>query len=102
MMTDPISDLLTRIRNASMALHERTLVPASRMKKAVAEILKQEGYVADVSVETWGPQQRESIAITLKYGSDRQAAFQGLRRVSRPGRRVYVGYRDIPYVLPPV
>ena len=99
MMTDPISDLLARIRNASMARHERTLVPASGVKKAVAEILKQEGYVTDVNVETWGPQQRQSIAITLKYGSDREAAFRGLRRVSRPGRRVYVGYREIPRVL---
>ena len=99
MMTDPISDLLARIRNASLARHECTHVPASKVKRAVAEILKREGYVADVSVEQWGPQQRESITITLKYGSDRQAAFRGLRRVSRPGRRVYVGHREIPRVL---
>ena len=99
MMTDPIADLLARIRNASMARHETTHVPASKLKKAVAEILKREGFVSEVSVEAWGPQQREAILITLKYGRDRQAAFEGLRRVSRPGRRVYVGHREIPRVL---
>jgi small subunit ribosomal protein S8 len=99
MTGDPISDLLARIRNAAMARHEHTHVPASKLKRAVAEILKREGYVADVNVEKWGPAQKESITITLKYGRDRQAAFAGLRRVSRPGRRVYVGYREIPRVL---
>jgi small subunit ribosomal protein S8 len=99
MTCDPISDLLARIRNAALARHERTHVPASKLKKAVAEILKREGYVAEVTVERWGPSQKESITITLKYGHNRQAAFSGLRRVSRPGRRVYVGYREVPRVL---
>ena len=99
MMSDPIADLLARIRNAALARHERTRVPASKLKKAVAEILKREGFLADVSVEKWGPTQKDAITITLKYGTDRKAAFHGLRRVSRPGRRVYVGHRDIPRVL---
>jgi small subunit ribosomal protein S8 len=99
MTHDPISDLLARIRNAALARHERTHVPASKLMVAVAEILKREGYLADVSVEKWGPTQKDALAITLKYTRDRQAAFQGMRRVSRPGRRVYVCYQQIPRVL---
>jgi small subunit ribosomal protein S8 len=99
MTNDPISDLLARIRNAALARHDRTHIPASRLKVAVVEILKREGYVADVAVEKWGPTQKDALTITLRYGHDRQAAFQGMRRVSRPGRRVYVGYQDIPRVL---
>jgi small subunit ribosomal protein S8 len=99
MTSDPIADLLARIRNAALARHECTRVPASKLKKAVADILKREGYVADVSIEKWGPTQKDAITITLKYGRDRKAAFQGMRRVSRPGRRVYVGHREIPRVL---
>lgn len=99
MMTDPISDMLARIRNAANARHELTRVPASKVKRSIAELLKQEGYVADVRTEKWGPQQRESLTVVLKYGRDRACAFNGLRRVSRPGRRVYVGHSDIPPVL---
>ncbi|MCA9594606.1 MAG: 30S ribosomal protein S8 [Myxococcales bacterium] len=99
MMTDPISDMLARIRNAALARHEMTHIPHSRLKKSVAEILKAQGYIADVRSEKWGPQQRESITVVLKYGRDRKCAFQGLRRVSKPGRRVYVGHDSIPRVL---
>ncbi len=99
MMTDPVADMLARIRNAAMARHETTHVPASKMKKAIAEILKQEGYIADVRTEEWGPQKRQTITITLKYGRERGAAFIGLKRVSRPGRRVYVRHDEIPRVL---
>jgi small subunit ribosomal protein S8 len=99
MTSDPISDLLTRIRNAALARHETTHVPASKVKMAIAELLKREGFLLDVNLEKWGPQQREAITITLKYGRDRRAAFEGIKRISRPGRRVYVGYRDIPRVL---
>lgn len=99
MMTDPISDLLARIRNAALARHEVTRVPASKLKKAVAEIMKQEGYIADVREEEWGSSKHRSLTITLKYGGDRRAAFAGLKRVSRPGRRVYVGHDRIPRVL---
>jgi len=99
MMTDPVSDLLARVRNAAMARHELTRVPASNMKKRIAEILKQEGYVSDVREEEWGPKKHKSIVIVLKYGNDRRCAFEGLRRVSKPGRRVYVKHTDIPRVL---
>lgn len=97
MMTDPIADMLTRIRNAALARHDRTEVPASRMKAAVAEILKSEGFIADVRpTEGEGP---KKLTIVLKYGRDRQSAIDGVRRVSRPGRRVYVAHDRIPRVF---
>ena len=97
MMTDPIADMLTRIRNAALARHDRTEVPASRMKRAVAEILKSEGYIADVrETEGEGP---KKLTIVLKYGRDRSSAIDGVRRVSRPGRRVYVRHDRIPRVF---
>lgn len=103
MMTDPIADLLGRIRNAALARHELTRLPASKLKKGVAELLKQEGYVADVRQEEWGPKKHQTLTIVLKYatgaGNERTSAFQGIRRVSRPGRRVYVGHDQIPRVL---
>jgi small subunit ribosomal protein S8 len=96
MMTDPIADMLTRIRNAALARHDRTEVPASKMKKAVAIILKSEGYIADVK-ESDGS--TDKLTIVLKYGRDRASAIDGVRRVSRPGRRVYVKHDRIPRVL---
>ena len=99
MMTDPIADLLARIRNASLARHELTRVPANKLKKNIALLLKAEGYVADVRQEEWGPQKHQTLTIVLKYGDDRTSAFQGIRRVSRPGRRVYVRHDQIPRVL---
>ena len=99
MTSDPISDMLARIRNAAMARHDSTVVPASRMKLAIAELLKREGYLADVRRETWGPETRDALMMTLKYGRDRQSAFMGMKRVSRPGRRVYVPHDRIPRVL---
>jgi small subunit ribosomal protein S8 len=99
MMTDPISEMLARIRNASLARHESTRMPASRIKKSIAELLKAEGYLADVRTEKWGPHQHETLTLVLKYGRDKKAAFAGLRRVSRPGRRVYVRHDQIPRVL---
>jgi small subunit ribosomal protein S8 len=97
MMTDPIADMLTRIRNASLARHDRTEVPASRLKEAVAKILKLEGFIADVR-PTEGEGEKK-LTIVLKYGRDRQSAIDGVRRVSRPGRRVYVRHDRIPRVL---
>ncbi len=91
MLTDPIADMLTRIRNAHLALHKEVSVPRSKMKEAVATILKQEGYVEDVSVG------ERDITIELKYVKGRPA-IAGLRRVSKPGRRVYVNSRQIPRV----
>jgi small subunit ribosomal protein S8 len=95
MMTDPVSDMLTRIRNAALARHERTLVPASQLKKHIAEILKSEGFIADVRQED----DPRTLTIVLKYGRDRSSAIDGIRRVSRPGRRVYVRHDHIPRVL---
>jgi len=100
MTTDPIADMLARIRNASMARHASTCMPASKIKKAVAELLKAEGFIADVrEEETEGKSSHRQIRVVLKYNRDKDAAFAGMRRVSRPGRRVYVGYEDIPRVL---
>lgn len=99
MNSDPIADLLARLRNAALARHESARVPASRLKKAVAELLKSEGYVADVRNDELGPDKQPVITITLKYGRDRKCAFLGMRRVSRPGRRVYIGHESIPRVL---
>ncbi len=98
MMTDPIADMLTRIRNAALARHDRTEVPASKLKAAVADILKSEGYIADVrpSENDVGP---KKLTIVLKYGRDRQSAIDGVRRISRPGRRVYVPHDEIPKVF---
>jgi len=96
MMTDPISDMLTRIRNATLARHDRTELPASKLKLAVAEILKLEGYIADVRPSEGNA---GKLTIVLKYGRDRSGAIDGVRRVSRPGRRVYVKHDRIPRVL---
>jgi len=97
MVSDPIADMLTRIRNAAMARHDRTELPASNLKLAVAKILKDEGYIADVQSSGEGAQRK--LTIVLKYGRDRQSAIDGIRRVSRPGRRVYVQHDRIPRVL---
>ena len=91
MLTDPIADMLTRIRNAHLALHKEVSVPRSKMKEAMATILKQEGYVEDVIVD------ERNITIALKYVKGRPA-INGLKRISKPGRRVYVGAHQIPRV----
>lgn len=99
MMTDPIADMLTRIRNAALARHDRTEMPASRLKAAVAEILKSEGYIADARPSAGDGVGPEKLTIVLKYGRDRTSAIDGVRRVSRPGRRVYVRHDRIPRVF---
>ena len=91
MLTDPIADMLTRIRNAHLALHKEVNVPRSRMKEALADILKQEGYVEDATVDG------DNIVLTLKYLNGKPA-ISGLKRISSPGRRVYVNSREIPNV----
>jgi small subunit ribosomal protein S8 len=95
MVTDPISDLLARLRNAALARHERTEMPSSRLRLAIAKLLKEEGYVDDVR-ETEGP--KKTLTVVLRYGRDRASAIDGVRRVSRPGRRVYVRHDQIPRV----
>ncbi|MCB9593889.1 MAG: 30S ribosomal protein S8 [Sandaracinaceae bacterium] len=96
MMTDPIADMLARIRNASLARQDRTSIPHSKLKVSIAEILKAEGFIDDYAVDETG---HGSIQLELKYGRDRESAIAGMKRKSRPGRRIYVGYRDIPTVL---
>jgi len=96
-MTDVIADMLTRIRNALLAKHETVEIPASNMKKAIAEILLKEGYVSDVKVEEGNVQGK--IVITLKYAANGQKVISGLKRISKPGLRVYVGFEEIPQVL---
>src|ERR1700759_769004 len=96
MMTDPIADMLTRIRNASMARHDRAEMPHSRLKEHVATVLKSEGYLDDVRVsEGEGP---KTLTIVLRYGPDAVPAIDGVRRVSAPGGRVYVRHDRIPRV----
>jgi small subunit ribosomal protein S8 len=93
MMTDPIADMLTRIRNATMARHDRVEMPHSRLKEHVAGVMKSEGYIDDVRVgEAEHPR---TLTLVLRYGRDRQSAIDGLRRVSTPGRRVYVRHDRI-------
>lgn len=98
MLTDPIADMLARIRNATMARHERVRIPASRVKRTIADVLKSEGYVAEVSVEEVEDAPQPVLTLVLKYGRDRLPAIEGIRRVSRPGRRIYVRAQDIPKV----
>jgi small subunit ribosomal protein S8 len=96
MVSDPISDMLARIRNAQIARLERTDIPLSKLKRSVAELLKREGYVSDVSSEAGTP---GKLTVVLKYGTGHQGAIAGMRRRSRPGRRLYVGHNDLPKVM---
>jgi small subunit ribosomal protein S8 len=95
MMTDPIADMLSRIRNAATARLDRTEIPFSKLKERIAGLLKAEGYINDYFVEREHPAR---LVVTLKYSRDRESAIIGLRRRSRPGRRVYVGHDAIPRV----
>jgi small subunit ribosomal protein S8 len=95
-MTDPIADMLTRIRNATTVRHDRTDVPASKMKIEIAKILKQEGYIRTFKMLEEGPQ--GLIRIYLKYADDGEPAIHGMQRVSKPGRRVYRRVDDLPKV----
>jgi small subunit ribosomal protein S8 len=96
-MTDPIADMLTRIRNASIARHQSVLIPASGIKLNIARILKEEGYIKDYDIpaEMGG----RMFRVWLKYGPDKKPVLTGLKRVSKPGLRVYTKRKDIPLVL---
>lgn len=96
-VTDPIADLLTRIRNAILAKHETTDIPTSKLKWRLAEILKEEGYILNMKLEEEGL--RKVIRIFLKYDVGERSALQGLKRISKPGRRVYVPVDQLPRVL---
>ena len=95
-ITDPIADLLTRIRNANAAKHETVSIPASNMKKAICQILLDEGYIKEMKVEDDGLQ--GNIVVTLKYGENKTRIIQGLKRISKPGLRIYAGVEDMPRV----
>jgi len=95
-VSDPIADILTRIRNAIMVRHESVMIPASRMKLAIARILKEEGFISDYEVVRGKPQR--TIKIFLKYDDKNEPVLSGLERVSKPGLRVYVQKKEIPRV----
>ncbi len=97
MLTDPIADMLARIRNANKALHETTSLPASRLKIEIARLLKEEGYIRDFRVDPGDS--FDTLVIELKYGRNRERAITDLRRVSKPGRRVYADKNHLPRVL---
>jgi small subunit ribosomal protein S8 len=96
-VNDPVGDLLTRIRNAARARHDKVVVPSSKLKVDVVRVLKEEGFVGDFTVHERSPQ--NELTIQLKYGPDRAPAITGIRRASRPGLRRYVAVREIPRVL---
>ena len=99
-MTDPIADMLTRLRNATQAYHDSVTMPYSNLKAGVAEILQQEGYIASWKVEE--PAEGEvgkSLVLTLKYGQNRERSLAGVRRISKPGLRVYAKHTSLPKVL---
>ena len=95
-VSDPVADMLTRIRNAVMVRHDSVLIPASRMKLAIAKILKEEGFISDYEVLRSKP--HRGMKIHLKYSDKNQPILSGLERVSKPGLRVYVGQKEIPRV----
>ncbi|MEF9960504.1 30S ribosomal protein S8 [Niameybacter sp.] len=98
MMSDPIADMLTRIRNANVAKHDTVEVPSSKIKKAIAEILLNEGYIKAYDVTADGV--KETIRITLKYGKDKnEKVISGIKRISKPGLRVYADSENLPKVL---
>ena len=99
-MTDPIADMLTRLRNANQAYHDSVLMPYSKLKAGVAEILQQEGYITSWKVEeTPEDQVGKNLLVTLKYGQNRERSIAGLRRISKPGLRVYAKATGLPKVL---
>ena len=97
MMTDPVADMLARIRNANKALHETAEMPTSRLKQEIARILKEEGYITDYHVQKG--ESFDTLVIQLKYGRSRERIITDLKRVSKPGRRVYAGKDRLPRVL---
>lgn len=97
-MNDPVADMLTRIRNACMQRHTTVAMPKSKLKVAIAEILKHEGFIKDFTVQPEDGKPFENIVITLKYSADREPVITGLKRVSRPGLRIYSKHAEIPRV----
>ena len=98
-MTDPIADMLTRLRNANSAYHDTVAMPHSKIKSHIAEILKQEGFIADWAVQDAEDAVGKTLVLTLKFGPSRERSIAGLRRVSKPGLRVYAKANNMPKVL---
>lgn len=98
-ITDPIADMLTRIRNGLTAKHEKVDVPASKMKVSIAEILKEEGYIVDYTVDRAEGAAQDTIHIVLKYAAHKESVIKGLKRISKPGLRVYAKNEALPRVL---
>lgn len=96
MVTDPVADMLTRIRNAATSRHRRVVIPSSKIKVAIAKLLDEEGFIRGYTVTDEKPQ--PNLIIGLKYTGAGDPVISGMERVSKPGRRVYVGYREIPWV----
>jgi small subunit ribosomal protein S8 len=96
-MTDPVADMLTRLRNANSAFHDTVSLPSSKLKSHIADILKQAGYIADWKVED--ARVGKTLTINLKYGPNRERSIAGIKRVSKPGLRVYAKSTEIPTVL---
>lgn len=98
-MTDPIADMLTRLRNANIAMHDEVRMPSSKAKEALAAVLKAEGYIGDYSVVDSSKGPGRELRIELRYSPDRERVISGIRRVSKPGLRVYTKAADVPRVL---
>ncbi|GAA2179334.1 30S ribosomal protein S8 [Brooklawnia cerclae] len=99
-MTDPIADMLTRLRNANQAYHDQTSMPHSKIKAGIAEILRQEGYIAGYEVkDPSAGEVGKTLTVTLKYSEERQRSIAGIRRISKPGLRVYAKSNNLPKVL---
>ena len=98
-MTDPIADMLTRLRNANIAFHDDVAMPSSKLKEAVAGILEREGYITGYSVDDEPGRPGRRLTVKMKYTSDRRRTISGLKRVSRPGQRNYVDHAHLPKVL---
>jgi len=98
-MTDPIADMLTRLRNANSAYHEQVSMPSSKIKQGVAQILKEQGYVKDWRVESDDDKPWQTLVIDLKFGPTRERSIAGIRRISKPGLRVYAKATSMPRVL---
>lgn len=98
-MTDPIADMLTRIRNANIAMHDTLTMPSSKMKEAIAKILLSEGYITDFSVEELEGKAYKNLKITMKYSEEREKVITGIKRVSKPGLRIYKASTGVPRVL---
>ena len=97
-MSDPIADMLTRIRNAVSSRHDAVTIPSSKVKVAIAEVLKSEGFIRDYDVQKGPDEPQATMKVELSYGGRRQPVINGLQRVSKPGLRVYVQRREIPRV----